>query len=280
MAARIPRLGGSGDSGGFASFGGGSDSGANGRPGLRSGNGSAGSSGELDVPGGPLPVRTPGGKGSQQHPTGTGGTGGSVFGGGNGFGASDIGPSDFSNRMPGVGGDGGASSSGPAPTLVPSIGSGNGHTHGNGNGNGNGSGFTDAGQVTVPPSASATTDQRLPIFDSLESDWFRRSGKPLSAAAAVAEETWNSPADEGWKAARVAASPAAGETTLAGLPKRVPRANLVPGSVGNGGEPAGDSEPDSSALPVRSAEMIRSRMASFQRGVREARAAAPQDEEP
>ena len=33
------------------------------------------------------------------------------------------------------------------------------------------------GQVTVPP---AGPEQRLPIFDSLESDWFRRSGKSLT----------------------------------------------------------------------------------------------------
>ena len=31
--------------------------------------------------------------------------------------------------------------------------------------------------MTVPP---AGQEQRLPIFDSLESDWFRRSGKTLS----------------------------------------------------------------------------------------------------
>ena len=34
------------------------------------------------------------------------------------------------------------------------------------------------GQVTVPPVGQ---EQRLPIFDSLESDWFRRSGKTLAA---------------------------------------------------------------------------------------------------
>ena len=65
-----------------------------------------------------------------------------------------------------------------------------------------------------------------------------------------------------------------GETTTAGLPKRVPRANLVPGSVGGGGEETED------APPVRSADTIRNRMSSFQRGVREARAAGPQNEEP
>ena len=98
-------------------------------------------------------------------------------------------------------------------------------------------------------------------------------GKSLtSAAAPAAGQAWNSPADEGYRAARIVASPEAGETTTAGLPKRVPRANLVPGSVGGGEETEG-------APPVRSADTIRNRMSSFQRGVREARAAAPQNEE-
>jgi signal transduction histidine kinase len=141
-------------------------------------------------------------------------------------------------------------------------------------------GATDSGQVTVPP--PATQDQRLPIFDSLESDWFRRSGKSLSTArpAAGAQagasggESWISPADEGWRAAQAVAVPSAGNTTQAGLPKRVPRANLVPGSVGGGG---GDAEADA---PTRSPDAARTRMASYQRGVREGRAATPQTEEP
>jgi signal transduction histidine kinase len=169
---------------------------------------------------------------------------------------------------------------------------------------------TDPGQVTIPPAAAR--DQRLPIFDSLESDWFRRSGKTLTTAArpqgpqasqaatgpqpaqasqavpgsqgsaqaapaaqTSAQQSWTSPADEGWRAAQVVASPAAGEMTSAGLPRRVPRANLVPGSVNSGGE-----EPETGA-PARSADVARSRMSSFQRGVREGRAAAPQQvEEP
>jgi hypothetical protein len=142
--------------------------------------------------------------------------------------------------------------------------------------------------VTIPPSVSPAQDQRLPIFDSLESDWFRRSGKGLSqtqtstvgavaaspSGSASQSGSWSSPADEGWRAAQVVASPAADETTTAGLPKRVPRANLVPGSVG------GEGSTPEATQPARSAEAVRSRMASFQRGVREARAAAPQNEEP
>ena len=139
----------------------------------------------------------------------------------------------------------------------------------------------DPGQVTVPPPAAQ--DQRLPIFDSLESDWFRRSGKTVSTARPspgvpadqpAAQASWTSPADEGWRAAQALAAPAAGDTTQAGLPRRVPRANLVPGSVGGGGS---DAEADA---PARSPDAARTRMASFQRGVREGRAAAPQIEEP
>src|SRR5262249_7948621 len=104
------------------------------------------------------------------------------------------------------------------------------------------------GQVTVPP---AGLEQRLPIFDSLESDWFRRSGKTLTttphgqAGTPAAAGSWTSPADEGWRAAQAVASPTAGETTQAGLPRRVPRANLVPGSVGSGapGTPDGQGGP-------------------------------------
>jgi hypothetical protein len=138
------------------------------------------------------------------------------------------------------------------------------------------------GQVTVPSAGP----QRLPIFDSLESDWFRRSGTTmtgpqpaLSSAAqpSASQAAWTSPADEGWRAAQVVASPAAGETTQAGLPRRVPRANLVPGSVGSGGQGSQDAVAEA---PARSADTARSRMSSFQRGVREGRAAAPQTEEP
>jgi signal transduction histidine kinase len=143
-----------------------------------------------------------------------------------------------------------------------------------------------SGQVTIPPVAAQ--EQRLPIFDSLESDWFRRSGQTMSTAprtpgaqgAQAAQSggqgsSWTSPADEGWRAAQVVAAPAAGEKTTAGLPRRVPRANLVPGSVGSGGSQETETE-----APVRSPDAARSRMSSYQRGVREGRAVAPQIEEP
>ena len=273
-AARIPRFSGPGTSngGGFASAGNGADSGDGGNGfggggtsggGFGSASGGTAANGTTDASGNALPTRQPGGNG--RHP-------GAGNGGGSAFSDSDFGDSEFGTaRMPSFGGgDGGASGPGQLRALGVVGGTGPGST----STGGNGVSGSDGSQVTIPPNVSPAPDQRLPIFDSLESDWFRRSGKPLSSGGApAAAPKWTSPADEGWRAARVAAAPAAGENTTAGLPKRVPRANLVPGSVG-GGE---DSEV---APPVRSADTIRSRMASFQRGVREARAAAPQIEEP
>jgi hypothetical protein len=99
--------------------------------------------------------------------------------------------------------------------------------------------------MVPPPAGSPAQNQRLPIFDSLESDWFRRSGQTLNSGPAEksAAQSWSSPADEGMRAA--------------------------------GAESSGET-----VAPSRSADDIRSRMSSFQRGVRDARAAAPQNEEP
>jgi hypothetical protein len=72
-------------------------------------------------------------------------------------------------------------------------------------------------------------------------------------------------ADDGWRAAEALAMPVSAEVTAMGLPRRQPRALLVPGAVG-GTEPA-------TSAPVRSAESIRGRLSSYQQGVREGREA-------
>jgi len=134
--------------------------------------------------------------------------------------------------------------------------------------------------VIVPPPASLGEESRLPIFESVESDWFRRgrhgTDHPAmigTGAASAASGDWISPADAGWEAAEVAHAPVSGGTTVAGLPKRVPRANLVPGGVGDGTSPT-------LPAPARSAAQTRERLANFQRGVREGRAAAHDNEAP
>jgi signal transduction histidine kinase len=173
-------------------------------------------------------------------------------------------------------------------------------------------GATAAGSVVVPPAEHVPHQNRLPIFEAVESDWFRRGRSGVPAASAPAgpgtvggaasqgglgpspvggmssgvsasggwperqgallpepEVTWAaSAADQGWEAAAAASAPATGGTTSAGLPKRVPQANLVPGTASPEAAPP---------VPSRSASATRERFASFQRGVREGRAAASGD---
>src|SRR5690606_9119436 len=81
-----------------------------------------------------------------------------------------------------------------------------------------------------------------------------------------ARASWSSPADTGWQAAQAAAQPVQGGTTASGLPRRVPKANLVPGTASLA-EPAVPSP-----APQISPERLRSRLSSFQQGVRQGRA--------
>ena len=126
--------------------------------------------------------------------------------------------------------------------------------------------------VIVPPAESAE-GQRLPVFEAVESDWFRRVHKRFGPSATTAETNgdWASPADDGWRAAETVASPSSSGVTEAGLPTRIPQANLVPGAVGGAQPVEANTKP---AGAPRSPATTRERLASFQRGVAEGRAAA------
>jgi len=126
---------------------------------------------------------------------------------------------------------------------------------------------TSRGAVIVPPADGLGKQNRLPIFEAVESDWFRRGRQAVGRPGdhdGEAGNGWSSPADEGWRAAEVVHAPSSGGVTSAGLPKRVPRANLVPG--------AATAATASATAPTRSAAATRDRFASFQRGAREGRA--------
>jgi hypothetical protein len=157
-------------------------------------------------------------------------------------------------------------------------------------------------------------DEYLPIFASVESGWFRtgtleRLHKPGSASeeaapageageeapSAAPGQDWSSPADSGWQAAQSVSEPAHGGLTTSGLPRRTPKANLVPGSVpaspaqapaglrpqspphSSGPRPQPPAQPPRPAAPL-SAERVRDRMASFQQGMRRARNELPNRE--
>ncbi|MFE0149826.1 nitrate- and nitrite sensing domain-containing protein [Nonomuraea sp. NPDC059007] len=169
----------------------------------------------------------------------------------------------------------------------------------------------DVPSVDVSP-MEPEQEEFLPIFASVESAWFRRpqgeqapreqapgTQTPGSQAQGTqaqgerapeaqelprrdeaappqavpsGEETWRTPADAGWRAAAAASDPSLGGLTSAGLPKRTPKANLVPGTAGQQAQPL-------SPMPPVSADRIRSRMASYQQGVRRGRAEVREQEE-
>lgn len=70
-----------------------------------------------------------------------------------------------------------------------------------------------------------STDDDLLIFSQTNSAWF-------TASDGDRKPNWDHLlSDEGWRAAEQVAEPTVGPETPAGLPRRVPMANLVPGSV-------------------------------------------------
>ena len=133
------------------------------------------------------------------------------------------------------------------------------------------------------------------------SDWFRSprssapgnsapgesaSGDGGSAAAAVQGGGWRAGA-AGWAeskhAAEIVAEPVRGDHTAAGLPVRVPRANLIAGSAGShrAGGATGrladgrGTQTAPAARAPRSPEHARSRLSGFQRGTRRAKGQTP-----
>ncbi|WP_285588992.1 nitrate- and nitrite sensing domain-containing protein [Herbidospora sp. NBRC 101105] len=129
-------------------------------------------------------------------------------------------------------------------------------------------------------------DEFLPIFASVESSaWFTRPEPPAAPVAPGAPDApvtpgaspWGRHADQGFQAARAANEPASGGVTQSGLPKRTPRANLVPGSVGTQPQGGTGTPPPESPRPQVSPEAVRDRLSSFQQGVRRGRAERTQE---
>ena len=84
---------------------------------------------------------------------------------------------------------------------------------------------------SAPGSASAVARAAQPEQPAAE---------PAPTAVAAPEPAeppreWSSPGDAGWRAAQALANPAQDGQTIVGLPKRTPRANLVPGRAGGTG---------------------------------------------
>jgi anti-sigma regulatory factor (Ser/Thr protein kinase) len=158
----------------------------------------------------------------------------------------------------------------------------------------------DSRAVSAQPDAftsamrtSAGTSDTARAANPATSDWFR-SRQPSATGTADAysgppeavpqpEAAWNSVTDRwtgGRQAAQIIANPVRGDRMVAGMPVRVPHANLLPGSAGGAqrvaSRPAdGHQAQTPAALPQRSPETTRSRLSGFQRGGRRAEGQTP-----
>ncbi|MGW1803611.1 nitrate- and nitrite sensing domain-containing protein [Streptomyces sp. NPDC002078] len=135
------------------------------------------------------------------------------------------------------------------------------------------------------PPASGPVDGRTPLYDTLETNWFhggsqQQESAPQQPAPAPAPQrptgtngnnsttgSWRtSPNDEIVRQAERVRQPAAGGITTSGLPRRVPRANLVPGTAQQQQHQAG---PQVSRAP----DDVRGRLTNLRRGIAQGRQA-------
>ncbi|MEV6940330.1 hypothetical protein AB0N19_39985, partial [Streptomyces sp. NPDC051132] len=132
------------------------------------------------------------------------------------------------------------------------------------------------------PPASGPGDGRTPLYDTLETNWFhqqqengQQEGAPASPQqsasapqrSAPGTGSWRtSPNDELVRQAERVRQPAAGGVTTSGLPRRVPRANLVPGT-------AQQQQHQSGPQVSRAPDDVRGRLTNLRRGIAQGRQA-------
>ncbi|WP_369249409.1 nitrate- and nitrite sensing domain-containing protein [Streptomyces sp. R41] len=146
----------------------------------------------------------------------------------------------------------------------------------------------------LPPAGPG--DGRTPLYDTLETNWFhgQANGAPNGAhhngsqaapqaaqqqpqvpsapprpAAAPATASWRtSPNDDLVRQAERVRQPSAGGVTTSGLPRRVPRANLVAGT-------AQQQQHQTGPQVSRAPDDVRGRLTNLRRGIQQGRQAAP-----
>ncbi|MDP9814181.1 sensor histidine kinase [Spirilliplanes yamanashiensis] len=134
----------------------------------------------------------------------------------------------------------------------------------------NGTAATSANGVQSQRFSTAEQPPRTPVPQQAQPSDRRAEPAPAAEAPAPApaargggNSPWQTAADEGWQAARAAESNVASvnTTTTAGLPKRTPMAQLVPGGVDRGGP----------SVQRRTPEAVRGLLSAYHRGVQRGR---------
>ncbi|MFI7503107.1 nitrate- and nitrite sensing domain-containing protein [Streptomyces sp. NPDC049687] len=133
------------------------------------------------------------------------------------------------------------------------------------------------------PPAPGPGDGRTPLYDTLETNWFhgQQQGGPAPqqqqpqapaapqrpAPTGPTSASWRtSPNDELVRQAERVRQPAAGGVTTSGLPRRVPRANLVPGT-------AQQQQHQTGPQVSRAPDDVRGRLTNLRRGIAQGRQA-------
>jgi signal transduction histidine kinase len=114
------------------------------------------------------------------------------------------------------------------------------------------------------PASSDYSHDRGPDLPGAGRSWPQASQRTMSGQAVPAPSASSASPADGWRAAAADGTSAAGALSSAGLPQRIPRANLVPGTAAEG--------ETRHATAAESAQIALDRLASFQRGSRRARA--------
>ncbi|WP_431960799.1 nitrate- and nitrite sensing domain-containing protein [Actinacidiphila sp. bgisy160] len=140
-------------------------------------------------------------------------------------------------------------------------------------------GFDRPGPATGPLHSSVT-DAGLPRRDRgwqqsgpaapaqpepQSADGFPAQPAPSAPASDGESTEWRSTNDENWQRAEQARKPKAGGVTPSGLPRRVPKANLVPGTA--------QQTPQGGPMVSRAPEDVRGRLSNLRRGVQQGRTA-------
>ncbi|MGI8721341.1 MAG: sensor histidine kinase [Geodermatophilaceae bacterium] len=144
-------------------------------------------------------------------------------------------------------------------------------------------------------SSSQGQGEGTPIFQEMRSAWFSQLPSVPDDLSGVDVDTEPSPddaigwemdrtpdfgssADQGWQAADQLRTPVDAGTTAAGLPRRRPRAHLVPGGTARPAAETVAAGRMNNVTRLRDAERVRGNLSSYQRGTRRGRHSSPMED--